>query len=263
MKASAQRTWRNLYLTAAGMALLWLGAVAHANAAATTYYACVNNATGAIAIVSASTTCKTGFHKIQWNQLGPPGPKGPAGPAGPRGPQGPAGAQGAPGPQGPTGPQGPAGAQGPTGPQGPSGISVGTTAVNLNPVSLGNNASIVVLESNAVQTAGTYYINTTALLAVDQANTGGILCYLTPASQSRPDGLYGGASTPGQYGQMSISDYWTLSAGDSIQLWCYSNDTNDVVENSSLWMVLISNPLAAARSVHARAVHPSSLNKAN
>ncbi len=39
-----------------------------------TYYACVNNTTGAITIVSKNTTCQTGFHKIHWNQQGPIGP---------------------------------------------------------------------------------------------------------------------------------------------------------------------------------------------
>lgn len=213
--------------------------------------------------MNATAACKTGFHKIQWNQVGPQGPKGPAGAAGVQGPKGPAGAQGAAGPQGPAGSQGSAGAQGPAGPQGPSGISTGTATVNPNPVSLGFNTSVLVLQTNAVQTAGTYYINTTALLSVDPANTGGILCYLTPASDGRPDGLYGGASTPGQYGQMSITDYWPLNAGDAMQLWCYSNDTNDLVANASLWMVLIDKPLAASRTAKSRVAHPNRLKVAN
>ena len=74
-------------------AVLGLGALTQANAAVI-YYGCVNNTTGGIAIVSASTTCKTGFHKIQWDQTGPQGPAGPkgaTGATGPTGPQGPAG----------------------------------------------------------------------------------------------------------------------------------------------------------------------------
>ncbi|MFZ0805031.1 MAG: hypothetical protein WAN03_02560 [Candidatus Sulfotelmatobacter sp.] len=50
--------------------------------AATTYYACVTNATGAIRLVSSTATCKATEHKIQWND---PGPRGPAGPQGPPG----------------------------------------------------------------------------------------------------------------------------------------------------------------------------------
>jgi len=50
-----------------------------------TYYACVTNSTGAIKIVSATTTCPTGTHKIHWNQQGPQGPQGPQGIQGPPG----------------------------------------------------------------------------------------------------------------------------------------------------------------------------------
>ena len=88
-------------------ALLFLGALAQASTV--TYYACVNNSTGAITIVSATKTCATGFHKIQWNQQGPAGPAGPTGPKGATGPAGPKGATGATGAQGPAGPQGPPG----------------------------------------------------------------------------------------------------------------------------------------------------------
>lgn len=57
-------------------------------AAAVTFYACVNNSTGALTIVTATTNCKTGFHKIQWNQTGPTGPQGARGLTGATGPQG-------------------------------------------------------------------------------------------------------------------------------------------------------------------------------
>jgi hypothetical protein len=65
-------------------ALSALGA-APAEAAITTYYACVTNATGALHLVSSTATCKATEHKIQWND---PGPRGPAGPQGPQGPPG-------------------------------------------------------------------------------------------------------------------------------------------------------------------------------
>jgi hypothetical protein len=91
--------------------------------AATIYYGCVTTSTGAIRIVTATTTCKTTEHKIQWDQTGPQGPQGPAGP---QGPQGSKGATGAQGPTGPSGPQGPAGAQG------PPGVSVGYYAIGSN-----------------------------------------------------------------------------------------------------------------------------------
>ena len=71
--------------------------------AVTTYYGCVTTSTGAIRIVSKTTTCKSTETKITWNQTGPAGPKGatgPAGPAGPKGATGPAGPKGATGAQG-------------------------------------------------------------------------------------------------------------------------------------------------------------------
>ena len=83
--------------------LLTLGALTQADAATpatVTYYACVNNSTGAITIVGSTTVCGTGFHKIQWNQVGPQGPQGPKGATGATGPKG---ATGATGPQGPKG----------------------------------------------------------------------------------------------------------------------------------------------------------------
>ncbi len=62
-----------------------------------TYYACVNNSSGALKMVTESADCAHNEHKIQWNQSGPQGPAGPQGETGPQGPQG------------ETGPQGPAG----------------------------------------------------------------------------------------------------------------------------------------------------------
>jgi hypothetical protein len=52
------------------------------------FHACVTNKTGAIRIVSASTNCAAGQHKIFWNQTGPTGPRGQRGLTGPKGPPG-------------------------------------------------------------------------------------------------------------------------------------------------------------------------------
>jgi len=56
--------------------------------------ACVNNSSGTIHIVDATTTCATNEMFVSWNSQGIQGPAGPAGPVGPVGPQGPAGPQG-------------------------------------------------------------------------------------------------------------------------------------------------------------------------
>ena len=79
------------------------------SAEAATIYACVNNSSGEVKIVSASTVCNNNFAKISWDVAGAQGPPGPAGPTGPAGPIGPIGSTG---PTGATGPAGPAGAQG-------------------------------------------------------------------------------------------------------------------------------------------------------
>ena len=92
--------------------LLTLGALTQADAATpatVTYYACVNNSTGAITIVGSTTVCATGSHKIQWNQVGPQGPQGPKGATGATGPKGATGATGPVGPKGATGATGPVG----------------------------------------------------------------------------------------------------------------------------------------------------------
>jgi hypothetical protein len=84
----------------------------------TVYYACVNNSSGTIKMVSATATCSSNEMRVEWNQLGPQGPQGSAGLPGPQG------EQGATGPQGPAGPQGPQGDVGPQGATGPAGEGV-------------------------------------------------------------------------------------------------------------------------------------------
>ena len=88
-----------------------VGATTIGFAAATTaglIYACVNNSSGSIHIVSATTTCTNNESALVWNTEGPTGPQGATGPAGPTG------SQGATGPAG----VGTTGATGPSGPQG-------------------------------------------------------------------------------------------------------------------------------------------------
>jgi hypothetical protein len=99
----------------AAIALLFFFGVLTANAATATFFGCVTNSTGAIRIVSSTTTCKTTEHKIQWNNPGPIGPKG---------------ATGATGPRGATGSTGPQGSAGPQGPQGNPGTASGVLSVN-------------------------------------------------------------------------------------------------------------------------------------
>src|SRR5215471_10215176 len=78
-------------------------ALAPTSADAQQIFACVNNNTGAVRIVTQAAACRTPESLVTWNVVGPPGPAGPAGPAG---------AQGRAGQQGPAGPQGISGERG-------------------------------------------------------------------------------------------------------------------------------------------------------
>jgi hypothetical protein len=258
------RTFANLCA-----AFLLAGLAQPAAHAATTFYGCVNNSTGAITIVSASTTCKTGTHKIQWNQTGPTGPTGPkgaTGPAGPTGPQGPKGATGATGPAGPQGPKGATGATGaagptgPTGPQGPPGISVGnfTTGGRVSPLASGVPGTVVA-QTNPVSTTGVYYIDATALLNV--ASGDGVYCYLTTVNNAFFDGTQGGTNIAG-FGQAAISDSWFIGVGDSIQLLCESatNNASSGVFSSSLSAILISSSFDAVKKSKAQHSQAQSQN---
>lgn len=101
---SQVRGWHvSLALAVACAAALVFAFTAHADTQPVVFFACVNNSSGTIHMVSATDTCATGEQLVVWNQqgpVGPQGPQGPAGPQGPQGPQGPAGPQGAPGPAG-------------------------------------------------------------------------------------------------------------------------------------------------------------------
>jgi len=69
----------------AGM-LVWSTATAVLAAGTSqTIRACVKSSTGAMRIVSATATCKTGEKLLTWNTIGPQGAQGPQGPAGPAG----------------------------------------------------------------------------------------------------------------------------------------------------------------------------------
>jgi hypothetical protein len=86
-------------------------------------FACVNNNSGAVRIVTQAAACRAPESLVTGNVVGPQGPPGPAGPAGALGPPGPQGPAGPAGALGPPGPQGPAGPPGPPGPKGDPGQS--------------------------------------------------------------------------------------------------------------------------------------------
>jgi collagen triple helix repeat protein len=220
--------------------LLTLGALAQASAgtpATVTYYACVNNSTGAITIVSATTTCKAGFHKIQWNQIGPQGPKG---------------ATGATGAKGATGATGATGAQGPAGPQGPPGISVGAfaSAQNIGPLAVFPGTLI---SSTNTLPAGRYYLSASVLVAIDAHDI--VTCYISSFGSSGSN-VFGGTENPSGISvnqQISVVDSLSISTGDAFGLWCYlSTGVNTFVRSAGLTATLIDSSFASKKQKHSQ-----------
>ncbi|GAA4583625.1 hypothetical protein GCM10023194_21470 [Planotetraspora phitsanulokensis] len=122
LKLPGGRTVGVLAVGALTGSLLTVGGMATASAApAPVIYACVDKATRAARIVSASTKCRATETRTSWNQKGLQGPRGATGPKGATGAKGTTGPRGATGPAGPKGATGPAGPQGATGARGPAG----------------------------------------------------------------------------------------------------------------------------------------------
>lgn len=189
--------------------LLWLGIPAHASTV--TYYACVNNSTGAITIVSATTTCKTGFHKIQWNQTGPQGPQGPAGQ------------------QGPVGPPGPQGVQGPPGFTSAYVAQCGANVFGQNIFCPGNgnltSTPLLILQTQPVASSGYYLISASTNLNV----TGGgyVQCYATSTTFAPSTGFMSFADVNST---LSDNDLQFVYGGDSIQYWCQGSPVSGAQE---------------------------------
>ena len=197
---------------------------ASAPQATTIYYACVNNTSGAITIVSKTTKCSTGTHKIHWNQKGPIGP------------------------QGPQGIQGVQGIQGPQGPQGPSGVSQGyfTPAGNVNIVT--SNQSLVPVVTTAPLQASGYYLVTASETAIF-ANGDTVACIITTVSGQEGSffAVYG-PSTAYQYVNMNVTDKISANAGDQIQLSCaeYNNNATTISYNAGISVIQLTTVSSSA-----------------
>lgn len=96
MSTVLARLGRRTLLTALIAALAFAAGAAAIVRAETSgiIYACVNNGSGTIHIISATGTCSSNEMRLTWNQQGPAGPAGPQGPAGPPGPPGGGGGSG-------------------------------------------------------------------------------------------------------------------------------------------------------------------------
>jgi hypothetical protein len=185
----------------------------------TTYYGCVNNSTGAIRIVSKSTTCKSTEHRINWNQAGPQGPPGPKGP------------------------------KGAAGPKGPPGMSLGYSAlipIGVNPP-LSGDEPILIMQTNSISTSGTYFISASVFPYV-AAGDQFVFCFDTLASNDTPS-QYGGSDQSGNYAQVSITDVLFINSGDSVQVWCETEGFNGTyVFSAGLTATLINSAHAASEA---------------
>jgi hypothetical protein len=191
--------------------------------AVVTIFGCVNNTTGAIRIVNSTAVCKSGEHKIQWNQKGPRGSQGPQGLQGPQGPQG------------------------LTGLQGPAGISVGYSASGTGSLT---PDGVLIAQTPAV-VAGTYFVSASTLLHIASGDSA--FCYTTTV-KTQSINSYGGSSLGGGYQQASNTDVFAVGAGDAFQLWCYDEQQTSDVFGSTITATLInsaSSSKKASRS-HAR-----------
>jgi hypothetical protein len=116
----------------------------------------------------------------------------------------------------------------------------------------------VVAQTNAIPTTGTYYINGAALISIDTFDSAAY-CYVTLASSGANDGVQGGSSNAGFWEQASVADAFSISAGDAVQLVCYSNanDGNTYVNNASVSATLITSASdAKKKSRHPRPFDP-------
>jgi len=202
---------------------------------AVTIFGCVNKTSGAVRIVDANTSCKATERKIHWNQKGP---RGPQGNQGNRGPQGPQGEQGQ---------------------QGPPGVAVGYSNVNIGVFpTIPAFPGVLVAQTAPVATSGAYFISATALLDIDTGDDGGAFCYDTTASSGEPI-QYGGSSIAG-FQQAAVTDQIQVTAGDSVQFFCYGSEGNvSEVFNGGLTATLINSAFdanAKHRHAHAASVRP-------
>jgi hypothetical protein len=113
----------------------------------------------------------------------------------------------------------------------------------------------IVLQTPPVNASGIYFVNASALLRLDSADPAAY-CRITTANTGVNDLNWGGGSMSGDYQQVSVTDYFFVSAGDAFQLYCESNgsDSNTFINNGSMTSVLISSFDAATLARKNKAV---------
>ncbi len=199
----------------------------------TTYYACVNNRTGAIKIVDPATACKPTEHKISWDQVGPSGPQGPDGPQGQQGPQG------------------------PDGPQGPSGISVGGFV--WSGCCTAPSPEGVLIMATSPLPAGRYYINASAVGSITGYDE--IYCSITSFGSGQGHVVGVASNFPPNnsiVAQISVVDSLSISEGDAVGLTCFSIDRgNTLIQSAGLTATLIDSSFASKKQKHSQHIRPA------
>lgn len=134
-------------------------------------------------------------------------------------------------------------------------VPVGGAAFSTAPV---NGLSLYpgnVILSIPIAVAGEYFFSASALVSVDAADYS-VDCYVTHTNGSF-DGVLGGINNPfpgsDHYtiiGSAAVSDFWYLSAGDDAQLYCYSDDSDELSEvlNAGLTVTLVTDPAKVAET---------------
>jgi hypothetical protein len=120
--------------------------------------------------------------------------------------------------------------------------------------SLTDSPGVQIAHTSPVAAAGTYFISASALLE-SGADSSGALCYDTTANSGSPSQFAGSSSLGFQ--QASITDVISVSAGDSFQLWCYTQNGGDaIVFNAGITATLINSASDASNKARHSQIHP-------
>jgi hypothetical protein len=110
----------------------------------------------------------------------------------------------------------------------------------------------LIAQTKPVATSGTYFISASASLDIENSD-GGAACYDTTASSGSPF-QFGGSGLNGEQ-QASITDVISVSAGDSVQLFCFGSDSSEFL-NGGLTATLITDAANASKKPR----HPRTSN---
>ena len=184
--------WSTLALLAAGAVVATLSLALADGGSDPTYFACVNDGSGILKVVSASTECAHNEYKIEWNQQGPAGPPG---------------VQGAPG------------EAGQDGANGTSQAFVMHTGFN-EFQQISDSTSALMVAGLTDLPAGSYVITAEETTSFPSGGNGGeVTCTLTPGGAHGIEGVVATAVTE-QRANVVVNDAVTLGDVGAISFSC-------------------------------------------